>query len=430
MGRNWLDVLYDGWRNFFVNMVFEKEETCKDISFSEKVIQEIKMKFPGIFDRSLEEPMEGFEAEIHLRDDARPIFFKAYDVPFKLREKVGTELDRLEKENIIKPIKFSEWASPMVIVPKTNGDIRICTDCKVTINKVISTEHYPLPNINDMLSQLGGYEWYAKCDLTGAYQQLRVAEKSKQFLTINTIKGLYQYQRLPFGVSSAASTFQRVMDTILMGFKGVQCFLDDILVGGKTLEELRMKLLQVFERLQKHKIKVNFEKCEFFVNQVKYLGHEVSVEGIRPCKDKVKAILQLPTPQNVTQLKSFLGMLNYYSKFVPQIAGKLRIFYDLLMKGVDYKWSKECGKTFEICKKLLLENNLLHHYDASKPIVILCDACSYGVGAVLCNFVDGEEKPVFFVSSTLSRAEQNYPNLHREALAMVFAATKFHKYIY
>lgn len=169
-----------------------------------------------------------------------------------------------------------------------------------------------------MLSQLGEYEWYAKCDMTGAYQQLKVSEKSKQFLTINTIKGLYQYQRLPFGVSSAASTFQRVMDTILMNFKGVQCFLDDILIGAKTLEELKIKLFSVFERLQKHKVKVNFDKCEFFVNKVKYLGHEVSIEGICPCQDKVKAIIQLPTPQNVTQLKSFLGMPNYYSKFVPQ----------------------------------------------------------------------------------------------------------------
>ena len=429
LGRNWLDVLYDGWRNFFLNVVKEEENAKIDL-YRENVIQELRRNFPGIFDRSLEEPMEGFEAEIYLLDNARPIFYKAYDVPFKLREKVCKELDRLENENIIKPIKFSEWASPMVIVPKANGDIRLCTDCKVTINKVISTEHYPLPNINDMLSQLGEYEWYAKCDLTGAYQQLKVAENSKQFLTINTIKGLYQFQRLPFGVSSAASTFQRVMDTILMGFKGVQCFLDDILIGAKNLEELKRKLFSVFERLQKHKVKVNFDKCEFFVDKVKYLGHEVSIEGIRPCQEKVKAIMQLPSPQNVTQLKSFIGMLNYYSKFVPQLAGKLRIFYNLLMKGVEYEWTTECMKTFESCKKLLLENNLLHHYDATKPIVILCDACNYGVGAVLCNVVEGEEKPVFFISSTLSKAEQNYPNLHREALVMVFAATKFHKYIY
>ena len=415
--------MYLNWRIFFINKVNDK------IDFRDEVLELVKERYKGIFSSSLEEPMEGFEAEIYVKEGS-PIFYKAYDVPFKMREKVCNELDRLEREKIIKPIKFSEWASPIVLVPKKNDDVRLCMDCKVTINKVISTEHYPLPNINDLLSLLGGFSFYCKLDLTGAYQQIRVAEKSQQFLTVNTLKGLYTYLRLPFGVSSSASTFQRVMDTILMNLKGVICFLDDILIEGASLIDLRKKLFKVLNRLQKHKVKVNFEKCEFFVQKVKYLGHEVSDLGVSPCQDKVKAIMELPSPLNITQLKSFFGMLNYYSKFVPQLAIKLRVFYDLLKKNVEYKWSKECEDTFSDCKKLLLNNNLLHHYDPSKPIVILCDASSYGVGAVLCNVVDGIEKPVFFISSTLSEAEKNYPNLHREALCLVFAANKFHKYIY
>lgn len=343
---------------------------------------------------------------------------------------MSDELDRLVRENIIKPVKRSDWASPIVVVPKSDGNIRLCVDCKVTINKVINTEHYPLPNISDIFANLSGYRYYAKIDLSGAYMQVRVSEDSRKYLTINTHKGLFEYLRLPFGISSAASTFQRIMDEILMDLEGIECYLDDILIGSDTIEGLRQKVFEVFDRLKRFKVKVNLDKCEFLVEKVAYLGHEISERGLSPSEEKVRAIVKVPTPKDVTQLKSYLGMVNYYSKFVPNLSIRLAPLYELIRKNVRFRWTKECERVFQESKRMLLDNRVLQLYDPKLPIVVICDSSAVGVGAVLCHKIGEVERPVFYVSSTLSNAEKNYPNLHREALAIVFALTKFSKYIF
>lgn len=432
MGRDWLDVLYPEWRCFFVHDV--SASACVDDKRLEgakdTLIAELTTKYKDVFSSNLEEPMSEFVASIHLREDARPIFYRPYDVPFSLREKVSDEIDRLVRENILVPVKRSEWASPIVVVPKANGEVRICMDCKVTVNKMICNEHYPLPNINDVFAQLSGYQFFAKLDLQGAYMQISVSKESEKYLVINTHKGLYAFQRLPFGISSAASTFQRVMDEMLNGIKGVVCYLDDILLGSDSIEGLVEKIHEVLKRLQEFKVKVNLNKSEFLVRKIQYLGHEISQQGLKPSEGKVRAIVEAPRPQNETQLKSFLGMINYYSKFIPNLSPKLSPLYSLLKKHVRFVWSDECERIFTECKKLLLSHNLLELYDPDLPIVVVCDSSSDGVGAVLCHVIDEVEKPVFYVSSTLSEAEKKYPNLHREALAVVFGLNKFFKYIY
>lgn len=429
LGRNWLDVLYPNWRDRFINLISTGENSGLERERNILLCQ-IRSRYNEIITKSLEDPIEGFIAEVYLRDDSRPIFYRANEVPYALRDKVSEELDRLVRENIIKPVKRSDWASPIVVVPKSDGSIRICVDCKVTINKVISTEHYPLPNISDIFANLSGFRYYAKIDLSGAYMQVRLSEDSRKYLTINTHKGLYEYMRLPFGIASAASTFQRIMDEILKDLEGIQCYLDDILIGSDTIEGLKKRVLEVFDRLKKFKVKVNLDKCEFIVLKIAYLGHEISEKGLSSCEEKVKAITSVPRPRDATQLKSYLGMVNYYSKFVPNLSIRLAPLYELIKKNVRFHWTKECQRVFERSKELLIDNRVLHLYDPKLPIVVVCDSSSVGVGAVLCHSVDGLEKPVFYVSSTLSNAEKNYPNLHREALAIVFALSKFAKYIY
>ena len=201
LGRNWMDILYPKWRNYFRgNNDFGVKNIIEFSENENNFIKYVKNSFKELFEKSLEEPMVGFEAEIYVKEGSRPIFNKAYDVPFKLKETLDLELERLVKEKIIVPIKRSEWASPLVIVPKENGKIRVCVDCKVSINKVLSTEHYPLPNINDLLStSMRGCKIFTKLDLTGAYQQLPASESSQKFLVVNTHKGLYKFLRLPYG---------------------------------------------------------------------------------------------------------------------------------------------------------------------------------------------------------------------------------------
>jgi hypothetical protein len=368
--------------------------------------------------------------DIHLVDNVKPIFYKAYTLPFNLRDKVSGEIDRLCVENILKPTSHSEWASPIVVVSKAGKDIRMCVDCSVTINKVIKTEHYPLPVIDEVLASLVGSKYFCVLDLKGAYQQLEVSPESQELLTINTHRGLFTFMRLPFGVKPAASIFQSVMDKILSGFDKVFCYIDDILIGGETIEQLHSKLLLVLDRLLQYNVKINWTKCKFFVEQVTYLGHEVSQMGISPSRQKVEAIVSAPEPKNVTQLQSFIGLVNYYSKFIPNLNQKLRVLYELTKKDAVWNWTKECSNIFEICKKDILQDTVLEHYDPKKRIVVVCDASDDGLSGILCHIVNGEEKPVFFVSRTLTKAEKNYPILHREALAIVFAMERFYKYVF
>lgn len=166
-----------------------------------------------------------------------------------------------------------------------------------------------------------------------------------------------------------------------------------------------------------------------FVTEVEYLGHKISGDGISPNPRKLDAIKRAPKPENITQLRAYLGLVNFYSKFVPHLSIKMRVLYELLKRDQDFVWTRECQTVFEESKELICNERILAHYDPSKELVILCDASSYGLGAVLCIKENNVERPVIFLSSTLSDAEKKYPNIHREALCMVFATKRFHKYI-
>lgn len=270
MGRNWLDALMPHWRSAFIDE--DENYYFNSVSTKSKLLSEINIKFPKVVQKGLNTPIEGYSADLVLKEGAIPIFHAAYGVPFKIREKVTVELERLVSENILSPVKFSRWVTPAVIVPKPNGDIRICLDCKVTINKCLETEHYPLPKISDIFSSLANCKVFCVIDLTGAYQQLGVSADSQELLTVNTHKGLFQYSRLAFGISSAPAIFQSVMDQILKSLDNVFCYLDDILIGGVNESECKSKLFDVLSRLNKHNVRVNLEKCKFLERSVKSLA--------------------------------------------------------------------------------------------------------------------------------------------------------------
>eukprot|EP00102_Acyrthosiphon_pisum_P025989 XP_016663199.1 PREDICTED: uncharacterized protein LOC107884813 [Acyrthosiphon pisum] len=421
LGRAWLDRLYPSWRNVL---------QINQISKSSNILDTLAVKYPNIIPKSSNQVIKNYKAEIVLKDNVKPIFHKAYTVPFKLREKVNIEIDRLVNEGVLEPVKFSEWASPIVIVPKKNGNIRICVDCKVTINKFIQTQHYPLPNIEDLFASMASCTVFCVLDLSGAYQQLELTASSKEYLTINTLKGLFRFTRLTFGVASAPAIFQSTMDQILLGFENVFCYLDDILIGEKTVEKCKQKLDLVLERLNQFNVSINVDKCKLFEKEVDYLGHTLSNKGISPQIRKLEAIKEARAPNNVTELQAYLGLLNYYGKFIPNLSSELYDLYKLLRKDVKFVWSDKCQEVFENSKSLLLQNQVLEIYDQKKPIVVCADGSPYGVGAILSQVVDEVEKPVLFASSSLSPAEQKYSQLHREALATVFALKKIHKYIY
>ncbi|XP_029965625.1 uncharacterized protein K02A2.6-like [Salarias fasciatus] len=375
--------------------------------------------------------MKDIMVKLTVKPDCTPKSLKARSVPYAIKPKVEAELDRLVKSGVLEPVSTREWATPIVPVMKKDGSPRICGDFKVTVNPVLTAEQYPLLLIDDLFSGLAGGQKFSKIDLSQAYLQMRVEPQSQELLTIVTHKGLYRYKRLPFGITSAPALFQRAMDQILSGLSGVQCYLDDLLITGPDEQTHLKNLDATLKRLQDYGLKVRKDKCEFFRPSVEYLGHVIDSEGLQTAPSKVKAIVEAPSPTNVSQLRSFLGLLTIYARFVPNLANRLKPLHELLNKSTKWKWTEKCENAFKDVKLALTKSEVLAHFDPKLPIQLACDALPYGVGAVVSQIMlSGEERPIAFGLRTLSKAESNYAQIEREALSIVFGVKKFHQYLF
>nr|XP_033495922.1 uncharacterized protein K02A2.6-like [Epinephelus lanceolatus] len=418
LGRGWLKALKEDWQP--VHKIEDREDP----------IQEVLSRHETVFKAELGR-LKGFKAKIHVASDATPCFYKPRSVPFAMKKKVEQELERLLQEKIIEPVKFSEWAAPIVPVLKPDTRARICGDYKLTVNKVSPIEQYPIPKMEDMIACLTGGEKYTKLDMSHAYQQIVLEEESRKYVTVNTHKGLFTYTRLPFGVSSSPAIFQRTMEGVLQGLANVAVYLDDIILTGKDDKDHLQTLDQVLQRLEDAGLRLKRSKCEFMEKEVTFLGHRVDKTGLHPLPTKVKAVQEAPTPTSVMELKAYLGLLNFYNKFLPNLSTLLAPMHKLLRKDELWSWGPEQEEAFKQSKELLQSSSVLVHYDEKKELILCCDASPYGVGAVLAHRMsDGAEKPIGFASRTLSAAEKNYSQLDKEGLAVIFGVQYFHKYLY
>ena len=375
--------------------------------------------------------MKGVEGKLYPDKSAVPKFFKARSVPYAMKDKVGEELLRLKEEGVIEEVYNSEWATPIVPILKRDGTVRICGDYNITLNKVCKLDCYPIPRIDDLYANLAGGKTFTTLDLSNAYLQMPLARESKPLTTINTHLGLFQYNRLCFGIASAPAMFQRVIDNLLKGIKHVCGYLDDILITGASQGEHHNNLSLVLKRLEDAGIRVKEKKCHFMKDEVEYLGYLINKDGLRPVPRNMEAIKEAQVPQNITQLRAFLGMLNYYSKFLKNMSDLLGPLHMLLRKNSRWNWTKECQQAFVESKRRLLNADLLVHFDAGKKIILTCDASQYGIGAVMSHIMeDGTERPISFVSRTLAPAERNYSQIEKEALGVIFAVKKFHRYLF
>ena len=291
LGRDWLEALRLDWRTIFTIGI-------------NTTLQSVLEEHSEVFRDELGK-LQGVEAKIYVEEGACPRFEKSRPVPFAIREKVEEELSRLQALGVIQPVRFSDWAAPIVPVLKSDGRVRICGDYKVTINRAARLEKYPIPRIEELFASFAGGKTFSKLDLSHAYLQVPLDETSRRLVTINTHKGLFEYQRLPFGIASAPSIFQRVMENLLKGIPRVCIYLDDILVTGSTEEEHLSNLAQVLERLGMAGIRLKREKCAFMLDSVSYLGHVISSEGLRTGDLKVKAIVDAPDPKDLSELCIF-----------------------------------------------------------------------------------------------------------------------------
>ena len=418
LGRNWLQHIILNWKQI------------KAVTVEVPELSGLLDEYEDIFKDSLG-AIEHHEARIQVQENASPVFCKARPVPYSLRETVGQELDRLQDLGIIERVEHSEWASPIVVVPKPNGKIRLCVDFKVSVNKVLDVAQYPLPRPEDLFTSLSGGKQFTKLDLSQAYLQLRVNKGSKHYLTIDTHKGLYRFTRLPFGIASAPAIFQRVMDTILQGIPGVICYIDDILITGKDRESHIQSLTEVLKRLRYYNIRASKEKCAFLRKSLEFLGHKIDDKGIHATENKLRAIVNAPNPRNVSELRSLLGLINYYGKFIPNLSTILHPLNELLQKCQKWKWTNECSQAVRQAKDALTSSPVLTHYDPGLPLKMAADASAYGVGAVISHVLpNGSEHPIAYASRTVSTAEKNYAQIEKEALALVYGIRKFHSYLF
>eukprot|EP00731_Ephydatia_muelleri_P015883 Em0009g307a len=372
-----------------------------------------------------------FKARLVLKKGALPKFCRARSVPFALRPAVEAELDRLKKLGILEKVSYSDWATPIVPVVKGDGSVRICGDYKVTLNPCLEVDQYPLPKPEELFATLAGGEQFTKMDLSQAYLQLELEEESKRLVTINTHKGLYRFNRLPFGVASAPAIFQKVMESVLLGIPRVVCYLDDILITGSTVAEHLRNVERVLKQLRTFGIQAKKDKCAFQKESLEFLGHVVDKKGLHTSPRKVEAILQAPVPQNKKELRSFLGLVHYYGKFIPKLSSLLSPLNDLLKEDHQWQWCPRCNQAFVAAKEALSRAPVLVHYDPSLPVRVAGDASASGIGAVISHmFPDGSEHPIAYASRTLSKAECNYAQLEKEALSLIFGIKRFHIFLY
>ena len=418
LGRDWLSRIRLDWTELCNN------HACYSLS-----LQDILEGNSSVFSPELG-TLKGITATIQLDVSAKPCFCKARTVPYSLKGKIEKELDRLVKEGVIKPITFSEWAALIVPVLKKDGTVRICGDYKLTVNQASKADNYPLPKIDDLFASLAGGKTFSKLDLANAYKQIPLDEQSKKIVAINTHKGLFQYNRLPFGVSAAPSIFQRTMETLLQGLPGVCIYLDDILIIGKTDQEHLNNLSAVLQRLSAAGMKLKPEKCFSCCRRLN--TWDIPSQIKEPTTQKVRAIVEAPRPTNVSQLKSFLGLLNYYEKFLPNVnlSTHLAPLYTLLQKQSPWSWDKSQEEAFKKPKSMLTSSRLLTHYDPTKTLILACDASPYGLGAVLSHQEGQDELPIAFASRSLAPAEKNYSQIDKEALTIVFGVKHFHQYLF
>ena len=375
------------------------------------------------------------EHAIHLKEYVEPIKSKPYRLPQSQKEEINKQCSEMLQEKIIEP-SISPWNAPILLVPKktnANGERkwRLVVDYRKLNDKTIGNA-YPLPNIDDILDQLGRSNYFSVLDLSKGYHQVQMKEEDREKTAFSTPYGHYQYLRMPFGLKGAPSTFQHIINTALTGLQGIICYvyLDDIVVYAKTLLEHENKIIQIFTKIKDANLKLNPCKCQFLRKEVVYLGHTITDKGVLPDQSKIECVQNFPRPNNVKELKSFLGLSGYYRRFIKGYSQIAKPLFELLKKEASYDWDSLQENAFKTLKQILIEKPLLQYPDYSRPFIVTCDASGDGLGAVLSQGDVGKDLPVSFISRTLNKAEKNYSATEKEMLAIVWAIKYFRPYLY
>ena len=362
--------------------------------------------------------------------NSAPIRQHVRRVPPTRRDEVQTLLDEMLQKKVVQP-STSPWASPVVLIRKKDGSTRFCVDYR-KVNNVTRKDAYLLPRIDDTLDTLAGSQWFTTLDLISGYWQVEMNEKDKEKTAFCTPCGLYEFNVMPFGLCNAPATFQRLMELVLAGLQWKSClvYLDDVIIVGRTFSEHLCNLTEVLSRIREAGLKLKPAKCTFCSLQVDFLGHIVSRDGVHPDPGKVEKVANWPRPQTRKEVQQFLGLANYYRRFVQDFATIAKPLHRLTEKTARFEWTEECQASLDEIKSKLTSAPILAFPDFEKPFMLDTDASNTGLGGVLSQVQDdGRERVVAYASRVLTKPERRYCVTRRELLAVVTFTHHFRPYL-
>lgn len=363
---------------------------------------------------------------LHIDETVTPKQQKHRRIPFHIRKDVERELARLEADDVIEKTDGpTPWVSPIVVVPKKTGAVRICVDMREA-NKAVKREKHLMPTIDDLITDLNGATMFSTLDLRAGYHQLELDPESRQITTFSTHVALYRYKRLMFGINAASEIFQNTIAELLHGLNGCRNISDDIIVHGKTPAEHNANLRAVLDRLRENNVRLNREKCKFSQPTVTFYGHVFGAHGLRADPKKLESISKARRPTNPSEVRSLLGMAQYVSRFIADFANIVAPLRELTKQDELWNWQPKHEQSFQALTHALTNTSTMTYFDPNKSSEVFVDASPLGLGAILTQ----NGKVVSYASRALSDVERRYSQTEREMLAVVWSAEHFHLYLY
>ena len=437
----------------FVNVVMQKNECddCVDYSYCIKPIENVnvskmcdKLKH---LDTSKQKEMkrivnkyasvisdtpgctDNFKLKIALKPNAKVIKQAPYRMSPTTQDKLKKELDQLIKDDLIEE-SSSEWASPCIVILKPDGSVRAVVDFRQANDQFVG-DAFPLPVVEDLISRIGKAKYLTKFDLSRGFYQVQLSEESKPLTAFCTPFGLYQWKRLPYGLKTSPTQFQKFMQKTLSGLDYCcAVFIDDIIIFSDSWEDHLRDVESVFSRLLNSKLTVKLSKCLFACSIVTYLGHNIGNGSMMPIKAKVQSLLSMPRPSDKKCLKSFLGAVGYYQRYIPKYADLTSPLTEILKEKSKFVWSSDAEKAFVDLKEVLTSDAVLTIADYLKPFVLFVDASNVAVSVVLAQRNElNLFMPIAYISKKLTKCQRNYSVVEKELLAILLAVRQFACYL-